>query len=55
MNFSRGFQSGFRRASMNSGFFRNHANQMKGQARMQSFMNLNTVNMYKAQVSLFQT
>jgi len=40
MNYSRGFQSGFRRANQ-SGFFKNHASTLKNQARMQSFMNLN--------------
>ena len=54
MNYSRGFQSGFRRAGMQSGFFKNYQNQFRNQARMQCFMSMNQMSMFKTQFPLIQ-
>lgn len=56
MNFGRGFQSGFKRASSNSGasFFKGQQGSFKNFARMQAHMNFSQINMLGTQMKMIQ-
>jgi len=56
MNFGRGFQSGFKRASTNSGagFFKGQQGSFKNFARMQAHMNFSQINMLGSKMMMIQ-